>query len=211
MHHTLLDKHRDTLTNLAKAIGYTLEVRGEEGESYLWVALIAPYNITPNLSVDFSEKSGKFRFSTMLPVDRWFYPQKGYNHKGPATGDTNVSATNSPERIAGYVRKLIADQHDAHTAHLAYIRSSEDYYDKQMASLENLALMLEQHKPKVEGLYEKPNHQGTVKSRLYFHDKYGISVEVLGSGVNVSITGMDPSKAAKVIHEYLRKPNGSSH
>jgi hypothetical protein len=207
MHHTHYDKHEKTLQGLAKAINYTLEVRGrDEGESFIWVSLRSGDRDFPDLSVDFSERTGKFRFSTLLPNDRWGYAQKGYPlSPALATNDTNVSATNTPERIAGYVRKLIGDQHTAHQAHLASIKSSEDYYDRQMAYVENLALMLEHHKPWVEGLNEKPNHQGTVTTRLSFGDNYDISVDVTGSGITVKLSSMDAHKAAKVIHEYLRK------
>lgn len=206
MHHTFLTKHRDLLASIADSIGYTLEVRGEEGDSFLWVGLNAPDKSTPSLSVDYSERSGKLRFSTMLPVDRWGYPQKGYQmgySNKLATNDTNVSATNSTERIAGYVRKLIREQHDAHMAHLEAIERAEAYYDRQMDTLDRLAFMLPHLKPQVHGLNERPNHNGVVKTSITFPDRHDISVEVTGSGVNINATSIGARIAAKMLHEAI--------
>lgn len=203
MYHEHFIKHENHLRSIATLVDYTLEIRHEEGDSCCSVFLNAPDKSSPDLSVDYLSKDARFSFRAMLPHDRWGYPQR--NGYGSSAHEATVSVTNNAAKAAGYVNRLIKGAMEDHGKHLTTIKSMEDYYDRQMGNLENLALLIEHLKPRVHGLNAKPNHNGAVSTSIDFPDNYDLSIEVSGSGVTIKATSLEPYRAAKMIHAYFQK------
>lgn len=195
MHKDSFKQHKQLLTDIANAIGYTVEQRGyEDGESYIWVSLKAPDATKPSLSVDF--KDGKLRFATMLPTDRWGYPQRDGYHG--ASIHANVSASNDVKKAAGYVKRLLASAQESHDKNLLVVEGVHGYYDKQMQNGAELVGLLEDIGAVADNLGEKPNHNGSVTLRVTLPNLYE-SAQVEGGGVHLTLGTLSPQLAAKVL------------